>query len=108
MATNNQFSNLSPKGTSVVQLPEWTQFLANLNLKLNQLFNSSTWNTAQMNAGTVTIPIQGVKTTSNVQAIMEIGGTQTGFLQVKCSLNSVTVTSTVNTDNGTILYLVNF
>lgn len=108
MATTNQFSNYSPKGTSTVMLPEWTQFLANLNLKLNQLFNLTTYGTAKMNAGTVTIPIRGIKATSNVQAIMEIGGTQTGFLQVNCSLNSVTVKSTVNTDAGTIFYLVNF
>ena len=57
-----------------------------------------------MTAGTVAIQLAGIKTTSNVQAIMVIGGTQTGFLQVKCTLNTVMVTSTVNTDTGTILY----
>lgn len=108
MSNNNNFSNFKPQSSSVVGIQEWTQFLSKLNLLLNTLFNSTFEGNAVMNAGTVSVTIQGIKPTSNVQAIMVIGGTQTGFLQVKCTLNTVTVTSTVNTDTGTILYSGSF
>lgn len=108
MSNNNQFSNFTPKGTPVLMLPEWTGFLRGINQLLNNLFNSTYSNTAVMKAGTVTVTIQGVKPTSNVQAIMQIGGTQTGFLQAKCILNAIIVTSTVNTDAGTIYFSIVF
>lgn len=108
MSNNNNFSNFQPQKSTVVGIQEWTAFLNTLNRLLNILFNTTTKGTVVMTAGLATVTIQSVKQTSNVQAIMQIGGTQTGFLQATCSLNTVTIKSTVGTDAGTISYLVTF
>lgn len=113
--TSNQLGNFSPKGTPVVQLPEWTGFLASLNKKLNSLFesiqgllNGTFSGSATMTSGTVTVVVNGISETSIANATMQIGGTQKGFLQVSVAQNSLTVTSTVDTDAGEIYYSGNF
>lgn len=105
---NNNFSNFKPLSSLVVGIQEWTGFLQKLNLLLNQMFNSAFCGEVSMYAGTASVTIQGVTPNSCIQANMEVGGTQTGFLQVKCTLNTVTITSTVNTDTGLILYSGSF
>lgn len=109
--TSNQLGNFSPKGTPVVQLPEWTGFLAILNKKLNGLFesiqgllNGTFSGSVTMASGTATVIVPGISATSVATVTMAIGATQTGFLQVSFSQNSMTITSTVDTDAGTVYY----